>query len=66
MTDKPVIPKSIYERIAVWLRGGGTGRIVLDAHQGRIQSAEISDRFRADDDPVVPIDVPRVGPLKTR
>lgn len=66
MTDKPVIPKSIYERIAAWLRGGGTGQILLNANQGRIQKCAITDHFSADDDPVAPIDVPRVGPLKTR
>ncbi len=66
MSDKPLIPSAIFERIKKFLGAGATGQIVLDVHAGRIRKAVIADHFKAEDDPVVPIDVQRVPPLKTR
>jgi hypothetical protein len=48
------IPPAIWARIVAWLAQGGTGRITLDAHHGKVQDAWINERIRAGD--VSPID----------
>lgn len=46
MADHPPIPPAIWARIVAWLKAGGTGRITLDAHQGRVKEAAITERIR--------------------
>ena len=46
MADHPPIPPAIWARIVAWLKAGGTGRITLDAHQGRVREGTITERIR--------------------
>jgi hypothetical protein len=50
MTDPPIPPR-IWARIVAWLRAGGTGRIILDAHGGHVHDASITERIQAEDAP---------------
>lgn len=54
MPDAPLIPAVIWQRIAAWLKAGGTGQITLDAHRGTIREGSITERIRAQesDEPV--------------
>jgi hypothetical protein len=50
MADAPIIPPVIWQRIAAWLKAGGTGQITLDAHRGSVQQAWINERIGKDAD----------------
>ena len=50
MPDAPLIPPAIWQRIAAWLKAGGTGTITLDAHRGTVQTAWINERIGRETD----------------
>ena len=65
MTDAPVIPAAIWDRIRRFLSTGASGRIYLDVRRGRITGAALEERIDTPNDPAA-LETPTVAPLKTR
>ncbi len=47
--EAPPIPPVIWQRIVAWLKAGGTGRVTLEAHRGKVCEASITERIREDE-----------------
>jgi hypothetical protein len=64
MTDRPPIPRALWDRIVAFLASGSTGQIVLDVNRGRVVSASLNERVR--EDWAAPVETPVVTGLKMR
>lgn len=45
------IPPNIYQRIREWVDAQLTGKVVLNVHDGRIETAEFTERVKAEPKP---------------
>lgn len=50
--QQPPIPAHIWKRITAWLKAGGSGRIMLDAHRGAVSRAWIREEIGDDTMPL--------------